>query len=188
MIALGLDPGSRVAGYGVVQMERDGRFRALAAGAWVLGSGSLAERLLGLHRSLAALLAEHRPQAAAVEGVFSAKGARSALVLGHARGVALLAAAQAEVPIYEYPPATVKRSLTHGGASSKEAVARVVRRMLSLDAPLRADATDALAVALCHLARHGNATVGPWLRALAAAAAATPTPANLLLRAAWRRR
>ncbi len=188
MIALGLDPGSRVAGYGIVRFESDGTFRALAAGAWVLGSGPLEARLLGLHRSLSSLLAEHRPEAAAVEGVFSHKGARSALVLGHARGVALLAAAQAEVPVYEYPPATVKRSLTHGGATSKEGVARAVRRMLGLQEPLRADATDALAVALCHLARHGNATVGPWLRALAGAPPAPPTPQNLRLREAWRRR
>jgi crossover junction endodeoxyribonuclease RuvC len=193
MVALGIDPGSRVAGYGVVEVVAQGRFRSIAAGALVLRGETLSDRLLELHLAIAKLLAEHRPQSAAVEGVFSHRGARSALVLGHARGVALLAIAQAEVPVYEYPPATVKRSLTHGGASSKAAVARAVRQLLALTQPLRADATDALAVAICHLARlHGpGASAGrpsPWLRAVASAPAQPPTPQNLLLQAAWRHR
>ncbi len=188
MIALGIDTGSRVAGFGVVRLEASGQFRAVAAGAWTLAGHDLSDRLIQLHRALSALLAEHRPAAAAVEGIFSHSGARSALVLGHARGVALLAAAQAEVPIYEYPPATVKRSLTHGGASSKAAVARAVRQLLALEGPLRADATDALASALCHLARHRGGGPSPWLRALAGAAPAEPTRQNLLLRAALRGR
>jgi crossover junction endodeoxyribonuclease RuvC len=191
MVALGIDPGSRVAGYGVVEVGSGGRFRSITAGALVLRGDTLSDRLLDLHRALGKLLLEHRPQAAAVEGVFSHRGVRSALVLGHARGVALLAVAQADVPVYEYPPATVKRSLTHGGASSKAAVARAVRQLLGLTEPLRADATDALAIAICHLARqHGplGGRPSPWLRAVASAPAQAPTPQNLLLQAALRHR
>ncbi len=191
MVAMGIDPGSRVAGYGVVEVGAGGRFRSIAAGALALRGETLSEVLLDLHLSLGNLLLEHRPQAAAVEGVFSHRGVRSALVLGHARGVALLAVAQADVPVYEYPPATVKRSLTHGGASSKGAVARAVRQLLGLTEPLRADATDALAIAICHLARQHGPVGGrpsPWLRAVASVPAQAPTPQNLLLQAAWRHR
>ncbi len=185
MIAVGIDPGSRVVGWGVVAHE-SGRFCPVAAGAWTLSGESLSERLVDLHVSLGRLLVEQRPQAVAIEGIFSYRGARSALVLGHARGVALLAVAQAGIPLYEYPPATVKRSLTHGGARSKEAVARAVRQVLRLgEEPLRADATDALAIAICHLAR-GGAAMSPWRRALTDAEPITPTPQNLLLRAARR--
>jgi crossover junction endodeoxyribonuclease RuvC len=191
MIALGIDPGSRVAGFGVVEVGAQGRFRSLAAGALVLRGDTLSERLLQLHTALGELLARHQPQAVAIEGVFAHRGLRSALVLGHARGVALLAIAQAEVPVYEYAPATVKRSLTHGGASSKAAVARAVRQLLKVTEPLRADATDALAIAICHLARQRGPVAGrpsPWLRAVAAAPAQAQTPQNLLLQAAWRHR
>jgi crossover junction endodeoxyribonuclease RuvC len=191
MLALGIDPGSRVAGYGVVEIGAQGRFRSIAAGALVLRGDTLSDRLVELHDAIGKLLLLHKPQAAAIEGVFSHRGVRSALVLGHARGVALLAIAQAEVPVYEYPPATVKRSLTHGGASSKAAVARAVRQLLGLTQPLRADATDALAIAICHLARQRGPVAGrpsPWLRAVASAPAQGPTPQNLLLQAAWRHR
>jgi crossover junction endodeoxyribonuclease RuvC len=191
MLVLGIDPGSRVAGYGVVEIAPQGRFRSVAAGALVLRGDTLSERLVDLHRSIAKLLTAHQPQAAAIEGVFSHRGVRSALILGHARGVALLAIAQAEIPVYEYPPATVKRSLTHGGAASKAAVARAVRQLLKLEEPLRADATDALAIAICHLARHGGPVSGrpsPWLRAVTSAPVQAPTPQNLLLQAAWRHR
>ncbi len=191
MIALGIDPGSRVAGYGLVALD-GGHFRCVAAGALVLRGDDLPERLVDLHAALGRILAEHRPDAAAVEGVFSHRSPRSAIVLGHARGVALLAIAQAGLPIHEYPPALVKRSLTHGGARSKAAVARAVRQVLRLgDGTLRPDATDALAVAICHLARRpsqGAAAPSPWLRALASAPAQAPTRANLLLQAAWRGR
>jgi crossover junction endodeoxyribonuclease RuvC len=91
------------------------------------------------------------PDAVAVEGVFTHKNARSALILGHARGVALVLAAKAGVQIFEYAPARVKRSVGAGGNDGKEAVARMVTALLRLPRPLeRADAYDALAVALCH--------------------------------------
>ncbi len=191
MLTLGLDPGSRVTGYGLVRREGP-RWRAVEAGVFSLGGGPLPERLSRLHVGLAELIARHRPEAAAVEGIFSQRAARSALILGHARGVVLLALAQAGLEIHEYPPATVKRSLTQGGARSKASVARSVQQLLGLSGELRADASDALAIAICHLSRswvpERAGAPSPWLRAIAGAPAAPPSAANLLLRAALKGR
>ena len=138
-------------GYGVVE-ERRGRLVHVGHGVIQVDAGApLHERLLVLHSELTGALRQFKPQGVAVEGVFTFRNARSALVLGHARGVALLAAAQAGLPVYEYPPARVKRSVGAGGADGKEAVARMVCSLLRIEAIERADASDALAVALCHL-------------------------------------
>ncbi len=151
MRVLGVDPGSRFMGYGVVE-ERRGRLAHVGHGVIKVDADApLHQRLMVLHAELTGVLRQLRPQAVAVEGVFTFRNARSALVLGHARGVALLAAAQAGLPVYEYPPARVKRSVGAGGADGKEAVARMVCSLLKLEAIERADASDALAVALCHL-------------------------------------
>lgn len=153
---LGIDPGSRVVGWGVV--ERSGsRVGHVAHGVLRLdGSAPLELRLVELFARLSETLFRHGPTAVAVEGVFAFKNARSALVLGQARGVALLVAARAGLPVFEYAPALVKRAVGVGGASAKEAVSRAVTAFLQLaDAP-RADATDALAVAVCHLHRAGS--------------------------------
>jgi crossover junction endodeoxyribonuclease RuvC len=152
MRVMGLDPGSRVTGYGVVEVQSS-RFHPIAAGTLPLGNGELPDRLLRLHAGLEKLFRELRPEALAIEGVFVHRGLRSALTLAHARGVLLLACAQAQLPIFEYAPATVKRSLTHAGSASKGGVARAVSMILGLRDELPADATDALAVAVCHLAR-----------------------------------
>ncbi len=196
MRVLGIDPGSRITGFGVI--EGDGRScRAIATGAIRLGDGPLAGRLLTLHDALSALLSEHEPMVVAIEGIFSQRAPRSALILGHARGVAILCAAQAELPVFEYPPATVKRSLTSGGAASKGGVARAVALVLGLREKLAVDATDALAVAICHLSRSrssGHAPVSAdgkpsaWVRALAASPPRRQTPQNALLEMAARRR
>jgi crossover junction endodeoxyribonuclease RuvC len=148
---LGVDPGSRFMGYGVVE-ERRGRLVHVGHGVIKVDADApLHERLLVLHAELTGALRQFKPQGVAVEGVFTFRNARSALVLGHARGVALLAAAQAGLPVYEYPPARVKRSVGAGGADGKDAVARMVCSLLRIEAIERADASDALAVALCHL-------------------------------------
>jgi len=152
MRVMGLDPGSRVTGYGVVELEAS-HFRPVAAGTLPLGNGMLADRLLRLHLGLTTLFRELRPEALAIEGVFVHRGVRSALTLAHARGVLLLACAEAHLPVFEYAPATVKRSLTHAGSASKGGVARAVSMILGLREELPADATDALAVAVCHLSR-----------------------------------
>ncbi len=120
-------------------------------------------RLKFIADSLKQVFDLYRPQAVAVEGVFTNKNARSALVLGHARGVALLVAAQSNAEVFEYAPARVKRALGAGGNDSKDAVARMVTTWLQLKAPLeRADAYDAVAVALCHLnaSRIGHTALG----------------------------
>ncbi len=152
---MGLDPGSRVTGYGVVEIQAS-HFHPIAAGTLPLGNGALADRLLRLHVGLASLFRELQPEALAIEGVFVHRGLRSALTLAHARGVLLLACAQADLPVFEYAPATVKRSLTNAGSASKDGVARAVGLILGLREQLPADATDALAVAVCHLARTRN--------------------------------
>ncbi|GHG82268.1 crossover junction endodeoxyribonuclease RuvC [Comamonas sp. JC664] len=160
MRVLGVDPGSRFMGFGVVE-EKRGRLVHVGHGV-IKGDPALplSDRLKDLHGALTAALASYRPDAVAVEGVFTFRNARSALVLGHARGVALLAAAQAGLPVFEYAPAKVKKSVGAGGADGKDAVARMVRTFLDLEASAleRADASDALAVALCHL-NHGRAAV-----------------------------
>jgi len=150
MIVLGVDPGSLRTGYGAV--ETDGRrHRLIEMGALAPGQRlSLPEKLRHIHAGVAALLERLRPDALAVEDVFHSANTRTALVLGHVRGVVLLAGAQAGIPVYEYPPATVKQQVTGFGRAEKTQVAYMVTRLLALpdDAP-PGDATDALAVALC---------------------------------------
>ena len=153
---LGIDPGSRVVGWGVVERRGSG-LQHVAHGVLRLDdSAPLELRLVELFARLSDTLARHAPMAVAVEGVFTFRNARSALVLGQARGVALLVAARAGVPVFEYAPAMVKRSIGAGGAGAKAAVARAVTGFLGLTDVPRADATDALAVAVCHLHRAGS--------------------------------
>jgi crossover junction endodeoxyribonuclease RuvC len=153
---LGIDPGSRVVGWGVVERSGVGVGHVGHGVLRLDASAPLELRLVELYARLSETLLRHGPTAVAVEGVFTFKNARSALVLGQARGVALLVAARAGVPVFEYAPALVKRAIGVGGAGAKEAVARAVSAFLQLtDAP-PADATDALAVAVCHLHRAGS--------------------------------
>ncbi len=151
MRVLGIDPGSRYLGFGVVDW-RAGRPVHVAHGVVrAEGKGELPERLRLIHHELEAVLRVWSPDAVAVEGVFTHKNARSALILGHARGVALLLAAQHGLAVFEYAPARVKRAVGAGGNDGKGAVARMVTTLLRLEERLeRADAYDALAVALCH--------------------------------------
>lgn len=150
MIVLGVDPGSQRTGYGAV--ETDGRrHRLIERGALAPGARvPLPEKLRHIHAGVNALIERLSPDALAVEDVFHAANTRTALVLGHVRGVVLLAGAEAGLPVHEYPPATVKQQVTGFGRAEKSQVAFMVSRMLELpaDAP-PGDATDALAVALC---------------------------------------
>lgn len=149
---LGIDPGSRFMGWGLVEGS-PGRIAYVAHGVIKADADApLAERLHWLFDGLRDAIGRTRPDAVAVEGVFTHKNARSALILGHARGVALLLAAQLSLSVFEYPPARVKRAVGAGGNDGKEAVARMVTLQLKLKSPLeRSDAYDALAVAMCHL-------------------------------------
>ena len=159
MRVLGIDPGSRFMGYGVVE-ERQGRLTHVGHGVIQTdASAPLELRLREIFDGLRAAVQLYQPDAVAVEGVFHHRNARSALVLGHARGVALLVAAQTGLSVHEYPPAKVKKAVGAGGADGKDAVARMVGTFLKVQVEkVRADATDALAVAICHL-NHGRATL-----------------------------
>ncbi len=153
---LGVDPGTAATGYGIVERPDAGPMRLLECGVVRLPgpARALATRLTILHDELSAVIARHRPDALAVESVFVAHNARSALVLGHARGVVLLAAAQAGVPVAEYAPRAVKQSVTGGGGATKTQVGLMVARLLKLKhAPEPADAADGVAVALTHCLR-----------------------------------
>jgi crossover junction endodeoxyribonuclease RuvC len=148
----GIDPGSVRTGYGCIDSDGS-RHRLVTCGAIAAPPRlPFPERLHAIHTALAALLEECRPDGVAVESLFNAVNARAALQLGHARGVALLAATQAHVPIAEYSPAEVKRAVVGYGRAEKTQVAYMIRLLLGLnDAPQPADVSDALAVAICHL-------------------------------------
>jgi crossover junction endodeoxyribonuclease RuvC len=148
----GIDPGSERTGYGC--LDTDGqRHRLVICGSIAAPAHTpFADRLLVIHGGLSALLAEHRPDCVAVENIFHARNVRSALKLGHARGVALLAASQAGVSVVEYTPAEVKRAVVGFGRAEKPQVGQMVRLLLGLDAvPTPHDAADAIAVAICHI-------------------------------------
>jgi crossover junction endodeoxyribonuclease RuvC len=148
----GIDPGSDRTGYGCV--ETDGlRHRIVICGA--ISAPALApfpEKLLNIHSRLAALLADCRPDCVAIESLFHAANARSALKLGHARGVAVLAAVEAGLQVVEYTPAEIKRAVAGYGRAEKHQVQQMVKLILGLAAvPSPHDAADALAVAICHV-------------------------------------
>ena len=154
MIVLGIDPGTVAAGYGAVRSE-GGRTRLVACGAVrAKRSLKLAERLRTIHDGLAAVIAEVRPDVAVVEQPFAGENLATAIAIGEARGVALLACASAGVPVEEYSPAEIKRAVVGSGAARKEQVALMVKAILGLaEIPKPADAADALAAAICYLHR-----------------------------------
>ncbi len=147
---LGVDPGSRITGWGVVS-ETDGRLTAVDFGVVRCPRGeALVDRLRRLHDGVRDVVGRFTPEEAAVESVFSARSAGSALTLGHARGAVLVALSG--LRLAEYAPRAVKQALTGYGAAEKPAVARMVARRLGLaEAPAQEDAADALAVAVTHL-------------------------------------
>ena len=176
MRIFGIDPGSERTGYGC--LETDGsRHRLIACGSLTSPAHTaLPDRLLVIHAGLAALIAEHHPDCVVVENIFHAKNARSALRLGHARGVALLAASQAGLPVAEYAPAAIKRAVVGFGRAEKQQVGQMVKLLLHLDAvPSPHDVTDAIAVAICHV----HSALGPVARA-----AGREKPASMLR--SWR--
>jgi crossover junction endodeoxyribonuclease RuvC len=148
---LGVDPGSRRCGYGIVERVGHGQVGYVECG--VLeprAAAPLAERLAAIDLGLREVIGELKPQVVAVEGVFQGVNARSALQLGHSRGVVLAAAGAASLRVFEYAPATVKRSVAGSGAATKLQVQRMVRALCALAKAPKVDASDALAVAICH--------------------------------------
>ena len=152
MRVFGIDPGSERTGYGCV--ETDGRrHRLVTCGAISACAGdSFPRRLARIHRELSARLLECHPEYVVVENLFYASNARSALKLGHARGVAILAAVEAGCEVLEYTPAEVKRAVVGYGRADKRQVQQMIKLLLGLErVPSPHDAADALAVALCHV-------------------------------------
>jgi len=154
---LGIDPGTAVTGYGIVEYGNGapGFGRLLECGVIRFGRGtSLPHRLAELHAAVVALIERHRPGVLALENAFYHKNVRTTLVLGHARGVVLLAAQQYRLDISEYPPTRVKKAVVGVGGAPKAQVAAMVARLLRLKhAPRPSDAADAVAVALTHIIR-----------------------------------
>ena len=152
MRVFGIDPGSERTGYGCIDSDGS-RHQLVQCGAVRAGAAAtFPDQLEIIYRELTVLLAEHRPDCVAIENIFHAVNARSALKLGHARGVAMLAAIQANVTVVEYTPAEIKRAVVGYGRAEKTQVAHMVKMLLGLDTiPKPHDATDALAVAICHL-------------------------------------
>jgi len=150
MRVLGLDPGSRRTGFGIV--ERTGnRFHCVHAGHVAAPAReSLPTRLHAIVSKIAEVIDAHSPDCVVVEEAFYHESVRSTLVLGHVRGALLVTAMQREVEIAEYTPREIKMSVTGSGAATKDQVAFMVRRILDFRGPLQADAADALAAALCH--------------------------------------
>lgn len=154
MKVFGVDPGSRVTGFGVIESSGTrlacldyGKIEGLKGG----GSSDFAQRLVRIYRGLKERIAQHQPEVVAVEKVFHAVNVQTALKLGHARGVILLAAAEAGVPILEYSPLEIKKSVVGYGRAEKTQVQMMVKTLLNLRrVPQPHDAADALAVAICH--------------------------------------
>jgi len=150
MCWLGLDPGSRKAGYAVLEMGADGRPRYRECGQLTSSHDELALRLLEIGRGLQEILDEYHPVAAAVEDVFTANNSRSALVLGQARGMALFVLASSDVEVVSYTPGHVKKAITGQGRAAKLQVRRSMMHLLHLQSEPAEDAADALALAYCH--------------------------------------
>ncbi len=152
MKIFGIDPGSERTGYGCI--ESNGSRHRLVICGFLSGPAraTFPEKLNAIHAGLRELLLCHRPECVAVEDIFYARNVRSALRLGHARGVVLLAASQANLPIWEYTPAEIKRAVVGYGRAEKVQVQAMVKLLLGLEQPPKPhDAADALAVAICHL-------------------------------------
>ncbi|MGB8644693.1 MAG: crossover junction endodeoxyribonuclease RuvC [Anaerolineae bacterium] len=152
MLVLGIDPGTALCGYGLVRAEGDDMSLVAYGAVSTSARLPLAERLLQIHRELGALIATHHPKAAAVEKLFFSKNTRTAMTVGHARGVVLLSAAEAGLAVYEYTPNEVKQAVVGYGGADKNQMQQMVRMLLHLDfIPEPDDAADAVAIAICHI-------------------------------------
>ena len=152
MKIFGIDPGSERTGYGCIEVIGSRHYLVICGLITAPARSTFPDKLKHIHGGLAALLACHRPDCVAVENIFYARNVRSALKLGHARGVVLLAASQASIPVVEYSPAEIKRSVVGYGRAEKQQVQQMVKLILGLAVlPTPFDASDALAVAICHI-------------------------------------
>lgn len=151
MRVLGIDPGSHKTGYGIVVKGGGGKLIHVCDGTIEAPGDDLSQRLLSISKSLNEIIAEFKPDYVAIESVFFAKNVKSAVMLGHARGVALLSAAVGGLEVFEYAPRAVKLAVTGYGNAEKEQVQKMVKLLLSTPSVSKPDAADALAIAICHL-------------------------------------
>jgi len=161
-IVLGIDPGSRCTGYGIVR-ENSGTLSLVKAGTIRMDSiDDMSLRLVKIFREISALITDFRPCEAAVEEIFTAKNSSSALKLGQARGAAIVACAHCNIPVYSYEPTMVKKSIVGVGRAAKEQVAFMVVRLLGCKHGWAKDASDALAVAVTHLNQRRMSRLRGW--------------------------
>jgi crossover junction endodeoxyribonuclease RuvC len=153
MLVMGIDPGTATTGYGLVEEDRNGELHAVAYG--IISTDpklNAGDRLLEINNRINELILLHRPDSSAVEKLFFQKNVSTAIAVGQARGVILLAFAQNHTPVHEYTPNEVKQSVTGYGAAEKRQVQEMVRTILNLaELPRPDDAADALAIAICHI-------------------------------------
>ena len=148
-IILGIDPGSRITGYGVIR-SHGSKIEHLANGSLKVGTGELADRLSKIYKGLSEVIEQYQPAEMAIEQVFMAKNADSALKLGQARGVAIVASSNRGIPVAEYSARQVKQAVVGRGAAGKKQVQHMVTALLQLENTPDEDAADALAIAICH--------------------------------------
>ena len=148
-LILGIDPGSRATGFGVIEVEGN-RLRYVASGCIRPEPGAHPQRLRTIFRGITEVIERYSPQESAIEEVFLGKSVSSALKLGQARGSAMVACVEHDLPLAEYPARTVKQSVTGSGSADKLQVQHMVRALLGLQGKLQSDAADALAIAICH--------------------------------------
>ncbi|WP_018862007.1 MULTISPECIES: crossover junction endodeoxyribonuclease RuvC [unclassified Thioalkalivibrio] len=149
MRILGIDPGSRITGFAVIEYVR-GKGRSCGHGVIRPSAKGFPERLGEIFAGVVEVIDELRPDVLAIETVFVARNAQSAIKLGHARGAAICAATQAGLPVHEYAPRAIKMAVVGVGSADKEQVQHMMQQLLRLTEPASSDAADALAVALCH--------------------------------------
>jgi crossover junction endodeoxyribonuclease RuvC len=150
---LGIDPGSILTGWGIIELEGNQLYHAAHGVIATSASAAQAERLKQIHRGIHEVIGRYRPAAVSLEKVFFSRNAQSALKLGQARGVALLAAAENQIAAAEYSATEIKVAVVGYGHATKEQIQKMVSALLGLRGPLRADAADALAAAICHVHR-----------------------------------
>jgi crossover junction endodeoxyribonuclease RuvC len=151
MLVLGIDPGSRVTGFGLVERERTGLTCIRSGIISLSGEIPFYERIHRIYHSITEIMTQHRPDQLAIEDCFFAKNVKSSLKIGHARGAVLIAAVECGLEIFEYSPLEIKKAVAGYGSASKEQVRSMIRWMLKMTAEPPLDASDALATAICHL-------------------------------------
>ncbi|HWI40921.1 MAG TPA: crossover junction endodeoxyribonuclease RuvC [Verrucomicrobiae bacterium] len=150
MRVLGIDPGSRITGYGIITREGNRLFHVDNGAIFTDSAADFPSRLRRIYQGLTEVIEQYRPEAVAVENIFLSNNAQSALKLGQARGAALVAGVNAGLPVYEYTALQVKQAVVGHGRAAKDQVQKMLKTLLNLPEVAQADASDALAVAVCH--------------------------------------